>query len=116
MLALPRPTALRTLAALTLACGLAAMLAAALPSPAAADDREDAQSPGMQPCMVGHRFEPGPIVEGHNRQPTQREFEARMRELRTLSRTGSGSCAALPRSSPGGDIALETSPLPTPSR
>jgi hypothetical protein len=35
-------------------------------------------------CMVGHRFEPGPVVGGRNRQPTVREFQARMAQLREL--------------------------------
>ena len=41
---------------------------------------------GPQPVAVGHRFEPGPIVYGHHRQPTRNEIEERMHELaaRTL--------------------------------
>jgi hypothetical protein len=34
--------------------------------------------------MVGHRFEPGPVVGGRDRQPTVREFQARMAQLREL--------------------------------
>ena len=30
---------------------------------------------GRSGCIVGHRFEPGPIVGWHNRQPTIREFQ-----------------------------------------
>src|ERR1700733_12748603 len=32
------------------------------------------------PRIIG-RFEPGPIVNGHHRQPTEAEFEARTRDL-----------------------------------
>jgi hypothetical protein len=109
----------RIVTAMTLACGLAAMLAAARPGPAAAYDREGTQSERMGPCLVGHRFEPGPIVDGHYRQPTPAEFEARTRELRALSRGNAGSCPAPPLSSNAGDVASETRPgsaLPTPKR
>jgi hypothetical protein len=71
----------RTVIALSLACGLAAMPALAHPSLAAAYDNQGGQVEGPKPCVVGHRFEPGPIVESHHRQPTPGEFEARMREL-----------------------------------
>ena len=98
----------RIITALTLACGLAAMLAVAQPGPAAADDGEGTQSERTGPCILGHRFEPGPIVEGHYRQPTPREFEARMRELRALSRTS--SCSALPLASIAGEMASGTRP------
>lgn len=92
-------------AALTLASCLAAIVAVAQPSPAAARDSEATQSMGIEPCVIGHRFEPGPIVDGHNRQPTPREFEARLRELRTLTQGSAASCARLPRSSPSSDVA-----------
>jgi len=41
---------------------------------------------GPRPFVAGHPFEPGPIVNGHHRQPTRGEIEARMREAaaRTL--------------------------------
>jgi hypothetical protein len=106
----------RIVTALTLACGLSVMLAVAQPGRAAADDSEGMQSEGTNPCVVGHRFEPGPIVEGHNRQPTPGEFEARTRELRALSQRGTGSCSA---SLMVGDSALGMRPtfaLPTPQR
>lgn len=51
-------------------------------------------SDGTEPCVTGHRFELGPIVNGHRRQPTPGEFEARMRELRARSK----NCSAAPRS------------------
>src|SRR5260370_37611150 len=95
----------RIVTALTLACGLSAMLAVAQPVPAAADDSEGTQSEGTAPCVVGHRFEPGPIVDGHYRQPTRGEFEARMRELRARSQRSAGPCSAPPLSSAAGDIA-----------
>ena len=103
--------------ALTLACSLSAMLAVAQPGPAAADGIEGTQSGRTEPCIVGHRFEPGPIVEGHHRQPTRAEFEARMRELRAWSQRSAGSCSAPPLSSTAGDMASGTKPavaLPTP--
>jgi hypothetical protein len=31
--------------------------------------------------LAGHLFEPGPIVNGHNRQPTQAEIDERTRVL-----------------------------------
>jgi hypothetical protein len=96
----------RIVAALTLACGLSAMLA--LARPGAAADSEGTPSGGAQPCMVGHRFEPGPIVEGHNRQPTRAEFEARTRELRALIE--SGSCSASLLSSTAGNLVSDTRP------
>jgi hypothetical protein len=106
-------------AALTLACGLAAMLAVAQPGSAAATDGEGTQSEGAQRCIVGHRFEPGPIVDGHNRQPTRAEFEARTRELRALAQRSPDSCFASPLSSTAGDMASDTrsgSAIPTPKR
>jgi hypothetical protein len=36
-------------------------------------------------CATGHLFEPGPIANGHHRQPTQAEIEAR-------TRINGGSC------------------------
>src|ERR1700686_643741 len=84
----------RIVTALTLACGLSAVLAVAQPGPAAADGSAGTPSEGTGPCVVGHRFEPGPIVGGHYRQPTRAEFEARTRELRALSQRSAGSCSA----------------------
>jgi hypothetical protein len=46
---------------------------------------------GIRPCLVGHLFEPGPIVNGHHRQPTQEEIEERLGELWTSSVSAS-SC------------------------
>ena len=66
----------RVVTALTLGCGLSAMLTITQPGWAATDIGEGAQSLGAMPCVIGHRFEPGPIVGGHNRQPTPAEFEA----------------------------------------
>ena len=51
-------------------------------------------SAGTEPCITWHRFEPGPIVNGHHRQPTPGEVEARTRELRALSKAG--ACAIAP--------------------
>jgi hypothetical protein len=56
---------------------LIALLAAAWPNSATAIQAGTS-------CMVGHRFEPGPVVGGRNRQPTVREFQARMAQLREL--------------------------------
>jgi hypothetical protein len=61
--------------------GLGAVLAAAQPNPAGADDLSAIPAPALNACTVGHRFEPGPIAGGHNRQPTVREFQARMAQL-----------------------------------
>jgi hypothetical protein len=109
----------RLVAALTFASGLCAVLAVAQPGPAAADDNGGMQSEGTKSCVVGHRFEPGPIVEGHNRQPTPGEFEARVRELRALNQRSTGSCPAPPLSSTVGDMASGMRPtfaLPTSKR
>lgn len=66
--------------ALTLVYGLFVIIAVA--RPAAADNGgEETVS-----YVCGHGFEPGPIVNGHNRQPTPAEFEARTRELEMLSK------------------------------
>jgi hypothetical protein len=111
MVVLSRPI----VTALTLVCGLAVMLPVARPGSAAADHGEDTQSEGTEPCIVGHRFEPGPIVDGHYRQPTRAEFEARTRELRALSQRSAGSCFAPSLSSTGGDMASGTSPTSAPA-
>jgi hypothetical protein len=87
----------RIVAAPALACG--SMLVVALASPAVAVDGAGTRTEITQSCVVGYRFEPGPIVNGHNRQPTRAEFEARMRELQALSQTGAGPCSAPPRGS-----------------
>jgi hypothetical protein len=63
---------------------LAAILAAAQPDPATAEDRGAIPLQARSGCIVGHRFTPGPIAGGHNRQPTIPEFQARMRELLEL--------------------------------
>jgi hypothetical protein len=57
------------------------------------------------PCVIGHRFEPGPIVNGHNRQPTPAEVEARTQQLRAWSTAGVGSCMAAPS---GGEANMTT--------
>src|ERR1700730_1325048 len=51
------------------------------------------------PCVIGHRFEPGPIVNGHNRQPIPAEVEARTRQLRAWSTAGVGTCLGAPSGS-----------------
>ncbi len=51
---------------------------------------------GTEACVTGHRFEPGPIVYGHHRQPTSGEIEARTQQLRAWSKTSAGSCLAAP--------------------
>jgi hypothetical protein len=51
------------------------------------------------PCITGHRFEPGPIVNGHHRQPTSGEIESRTQQLRAWSTQGAGSCLAAPAGS-----------------
>jgi hypothetical protein len=86
----------RVVTALPLGCGLSAMLTIAQPGWAAADIGGGAQSEGAVPCVIGHRFEPGPIVGGHYRQPTPAEFEARTRELMAWSQRSAGSCSSPP--------------------
>jgi hypothetical protein len=51
---------------------------------------------GTESCVTGHRFEPGPIVNGQHRQPTQGEVEARTQQLRAWSKVKAGSCSAAP--------------------
>lgn len=48
-------------------------------------------------CATGHRFEPGPIVNGHHRQPTLGEVEARTQQLRFWYKVNAG-CSATPGS------------------
>jgi hypothetical protein len=43
-----------------------------------------------------HRFEPGPIVNGHNRQPTPAEVESRTQQLLVWRHASAGACAAPP--------------------
>jgi hypothetical protein len=75
---------------------LAAMLAAAQPDPATAEDRGAIPLQARSGCIVGHRFEPGPIVGGHNRQPTIREFQWRTRELLELEQRDAYNCVGSP--------------------
>jgi hypothetical protein len=75
---------------------IVALLAAARPDPAAASDRGAIPSQARTPCVVGHRFEPGPIVGGHNRQPTVREFQARMAQLFEFEQRDADRCAEAP--------------------
>jgi hypothetical protein len=97
----------RSFGALILA--LAAMLAAAQPDPATAADRSATPLQVRSGCIVGHRFTPGPIEGGHNRQPSIPEFQARMRELLELEQRNAYRCVGSPvgneattRSSPAG--------------
>jgi len=63
---------------------LIALLAPPWPNSATAEERGAIPIQAETSCMVGHRFEPGPVVGGRNRQPTVREFQARMAQLREL--------------------------------
>jgi hypothetical protein len=74
---------------LTLAYGLLVVLAVVQADSAVAADSEGQQSAAGRVC--GHKFEPGPIVDNHYRQPTPAEFEARMRELRALCQESAGA-------------------------
>jgi hypothetical protein len=47
---------------------------------------------GTVMCGTGCRFEPGPIVNGHHRQPTPREIEARLQRLQALNKARACSC------------------------
>jgi hypothetical protein len=49
--------------------------------------------PARDACSVGHRFEPGPIAGSRNRQPTVREFQARIQELSELQQRDVERCA-----------------------
>ena len=75
---------------------IVALLAAGRPDPAAASDRGAIPSQARTPCVVGHRFEPGPIVGGHNRQPTVREYQARMAQLLEFEQRNADRCAEAP--------------------
>jgi hypothetical protein len=75
---------------------LVALLAAAPPNPAAAEDRGAIPLPARTACVAGHRFEPGPIVGGHDRQPTAREFQARMAQLWEFEQRDADRCAGAP--------------------
>jgi hypothetical protein len=86
---------------------LAAMLAAAQPDTTAAEDHGAIPLQARCVCIVGHRFEPGPIVGGHNRQPTIREFQARMQELWELEQRDAYSCAGSPV---GNEAIMQPSP------
>jgi hypothetical protein len=72
---------------------LAAMLAAAQPDTTASKDRGAILLQARNACIVGHRIEPGPIVGGHNLQPTVREFQARMQELWELEQRDAYRCS-----------------------
>lgn len=47
-------------------------------------------------CIIGHRFEPGPIVNGHTRQPTAAEIESRTQQLLAWRQASAGACLAAP--------------------
>jgi hypothetical protein len=73
-------------------------------------------------CVTGHRFEPGPIVNGRHRQPTLGEVEARTQQLRALIKASAGSCFAPPHGSeaimlrsPGADSSYRVVELDPPS-
>jgi hypothetical protein len=70
-----------------------ALLTAVRPDPATAVDRGAIAIQAQTSCIVGHRFEPGPIVGGHNRQPTVPEFQERMAQLREFEQRGADRCA-----------------------
>jgi hypothetical protein len=75
---------------------VAAALAAVQPVPAAAEDSGAIALRAPNGCIVGYRFEPGPIVKGYRRQPTVREFQARMLVLRELGQRDASRCAGSP--------------------
>jgi hypothetical protein len=72
------------------------LVTAARPSPAAAEDRDAIPLQARTPCTVGHLFEPGPIVGGHNHQPTIREFQARIAQLLEFEQRDADRCAGAP--------------------
>jgi len=69
----------------TLVFTLFAMIGVSLPNAAAAEGGGEPNSAGTLSRACGHKFEPGPIVNGHSRQPTPAEFSARIRQLHALS-------------------------------
>jgi hypothetical protein len=75
---------------------LAATFAAAQPVPATAQDRGADPLQARTACATAHRFEPGPILAGRNRQPTVFDFQARIQELGESELRDAYSCAALP--------------------
>jgi hypothetical protein len=70
---------------------IASLLASAGP---AAAENDEATDQSALACRVGHRFSPGPIVNGHNRQPTPREFQARVQELTEWEQKSGAVCRA----------------------
>jgi hypothetical protein len=93
---------------LTIACSLLLACTVVQPNAAAAIDSKGPQYAAGHVC--GHRFEPGPIVNGHYRQPTPAEFEARMRQLQALYRESAGFCSLLSLYGKAGDVALGLDP------
>src|ERR1700761_5903570 len=71
------------------ALGVGLVLMSAAHAVAQTNDRTES-------CPVGHRFEPGPIMSGHHRQPTLGEVEARTQQLRLWNKVNAGSCPATP--------------------
>ena len=69
------------------------VIAVLLPWSAGADSRAGPRFEANASNLCAHRFEPGPIVKGHNRQPTPAEFEARIRQY-TCSQK---ECAPIPQ-------------------
>jgi hypothetical protein len=65
---------------------------------------------GTEPCVTGHRFEPGPIANGHHRQPTPDEIEVRTQQLRVWSKASGGSCLAAPPGADSPDRVVELDP------
>jgi hypothetical protein len=98
--------------ALTLFCSLSAMLAVAEPASAAVDDDQGTRFGVTEPCIVGKQFELGPIVNGHNRQPTPAEFEARKRQLLARTRRSAGRCSSPPISSTAGASGMRSASAP----
>jgi hypothetical protein len=71
-------------------------LAATQPNPASAEDLGVVFLLAQNACVAGHRFDPGPIMGGHNRQPTVREFQTRTQALGEAELRDAYSCAELP--------------------
>jgi hypothetical protein len=62
-------------------------------------------------CIIEHRFDPGPIVNGrHQRQPTLGEVEARTQQLRAFGKVSASFCSAAPRDSGTRMLPSEKSP------
>ena len=88
---------LAAIAALSLTAAVVSAANAASTVASSAGDAMAQPGDGTVPCFAEHRFEPGPIVNGHHRQPTPSEIEARTQQLQDFGNASAGSCLAVRR-------------------